>query len=392
VSGRGNVTRRGRNSWRVKFDLGADPVTGRRLTRFVTVRGTRRQALAELTKLLRSADTGEYVDPANTTVAEFLERWLRDWAAVNVSPSTLQRYAGIVRMQLIPHLGEIKIQKLQADRVAEVYATLLREGRCKKTEDAPIAGLSPRTVSHIHRVLHLALRIAAKWKLIALNVADSVDKPKADDKEVEIIQADALPGLLEALRGKMLYTVAVTALGTGARRGELLALRRQDIDLAAGTMKIERTLEQTKVGGLRFKSPKSKRGKRTIKLPADVITVLRERLKEQQEQWLALGRGRVPPDALIFATWDGSPRSPNALSKDWAEAMSKLGLPYTLHALRHTHASALIAGGMDVETLSRRLGHAKTSITLNTYSHVFKPADDRAASIMDAVFSSGRTD
>jgi integrase len=82
----------------------------------------------------------------------------------------------------------------------------------------------------------------------------------------------------------------------------------------------------------------------------------------------------------------------NALSKDWAEAMSKLGLPYTLHALRHTHASALIAGGMDVETLSRRLGHAKTSITLNTYSHVFKPADDRAASIMDAVFSSGRTD
>jgi len=362
VSGRGNVTRRGRNSWRVKFDLGADPVTGRRLTRFVTVRGTRRQALAELTKLLRSADTGEYVDPANTTVAEFLERWLRDWAAVNVSPSTLQRYAGIVRMQLIPHLGEIKIQKLQADRVAEMYATLLREGRCKKTEDAPIAGLSPRTVSHIHRVLHLALRIAAKWKLIALNVADSVDKPKADDKEVEIIQADALPGLLEALRGKMLYTVAVTALGTGARRGELLALRRQDIDLAAGTM------------------------------PADVITVLRERLKEQQEQWLALGRGRVPPDALIFATWDGSPRSPNALSKDWAEAMSKLGLPYTLHALRHTHASALIAGGMDVETLSRRLGHAKTSITLNTYSHVFKPADDRAASIMDAVFSSGRTD
>jgi integrase len=388
----GHIQRRGPNSWRIKFDIDVDSNTGKRRTRYYTVKGTKRQAQAELTKLLASANAGTYVDPANTTVPEFLERWLRDWGSVNVSPSTLQRYAGIVHKQIIPQVGKIKIQKLQADKIAEMYATLLREGRCKKTEDASTSGLSPRTVGHVHRVLHRALDIAAKWGVVALNAADKVDAPKVEEEEVEIIQADALPGLLNALRGKMLYAIAVTGLGTGIRRGEMLALRWQDVDLTAGTMKIERTLEQTKVGGLRFKAPKSKRGRRTITLPAGVIAVLRARMKEQQEQWLALGRGRVLPNALVFATWDGSPRSPGALSTDWAEAMIKLGLPYTLHALRHTHASALIAGGMDVETLSRRLGHAKSSITLDVYSHLFKPADDRAVSIMDAVFSGGRTE
>jgi integrase len=172
----------------------------------------------------------------------------------------------------------------------------------------------------------------------------------------------------------------------------MLALRWQDIDLNAATMRIERSLEQTKKGGLRFKAPKTKRGRRTISLPADVVAALRARLKEQREQWLALGAGRVPNDGLVFATWDGSTRTPNALSKDWAETMAALGLPYTLHALRHTHASALIAGGMDVETLSRRLGHANATITLKVYSHLFSNTDDRAADIMDAVFSRVRTD
>jgi integrase len=163
----GHIQRRGPNSWRIKFDIDVDSNTGKRRTRYYTVKGTKRQAQAELTKLLASANAGTYVDPANTTVPEFLERWLRDWGSVNVSPSTLQRYAGIVHKQIIPQVGKIKIQKLQADKIAEMYATLLREGRCKKTEDASTSGLSPRTVGHVHRVLHRALDIAAKWGVVA---------------------------------------------------------------------------------------------------------------------------------------------------------------------------------------------------------------------------------
>jgi len=114
--------------------------------------------------------------------------------------------------------------------------------------------------------------------------------------------------------------------------------------------------------------------------------------KAQHEQALALGLGKIRDDALILATWDGKPRTPNALSKDWSETMIDLGMKITLHALRHTHASQLIAAGMDVVTISRRLGHASPTITLVVYGHLFSNTDDRAAEIMEAAFSQTRTD
>ena len=138
MSGRGNVTRRGRNSWRVKFDLGADPVTGRRLTRFVTVRGTKRQAQAELTKLLSSADTGAYVairtrNPHKETVQEFAERWLRDWVARNTSNKTFERYEALIKVHVLPRIGSIPIQKLRAADLQKLYAGLT-------VADAPLKG------------------------------------------------------------------------------------------------------------------------------------------------------------------------------------------------------------------------------------------------------------
>jgi integrase len=114
---------------------------------------------------------------------------------------------------------------------------------------------------------------------------------------------------------------------------------------------------------------------------------LRAHRKAQQERWLALGLGKVRDDALVFATSAGEPRMPDALSKDWSELMAGFDFKVTLHALRHTHASQLIAAGMDVVTISRRLGHASPTITLAVYGHLFSNTDDRAAEIMEAAFS-----
>jgi integrase len=178
--------------------------------------------------------------------------------------------------------------------------------------------------------------------------------------------------------------VASLGLGIGLRRGEMLALRWQDIDLVRGQLHVERSLEQSKRHGLRFKAPKTKYGRRTVSIPAATLADLRTHKKEQQERWLHLGLGRVPEDALVLSTWDGVTRVPDALSKDWSVAMADLGLKVTLHALRHTHASALIAAGVDVLTISRRLGHASPTITLGVYGHLFSNTDDRAAQAMDA--------
>jgi integrase len=170
------------------------------------------------------------------------------------------------------------------------------------------------------------------------------------------------------------------------RRGELLALRWQDVDLNGARLRVERSLEQTTRGGLVFKSPKTRHGRRTITLPASTVAELRTHWKAQQERRMALGQGKAPEDSLVFAAWHGSTRSPNALTKEWALAMSKAGLPITLHSLRHTHASTLIASGLDVLTISRRLGHGSPAITLNVYGHLFK-TDDRAADAMEKVVS-----
>ena len=210
---------------------------------------------------------------------------------------------------------------------------------------------------------------------------------RVEDTEVDILREGEIKELLDKLRGRLLYTVALLALATGMRRGEMLALRWQDVDLDAGKIRVERSLEQTKVGGLRFKSPKTKRGRRNITIPPAVVGELRAHRKAQQERWLAFGRGRLLEDTLVFATWDGEIRSPNALSTEWAETMLNFGMKATLHSLRHSHASQLIAAGMDVLTISRRLGHASAAITLGVYGHLFSSTDDRAAAIMQASFA-----
>jgi integrase len=379
----GHVRRRGQRSWELKFDIGTDPLTGKRITKYHSFKGTKREAEAELVRLKAGADRGDYVDPSKTTLAEFLDRWERDWAAVNVGPKTLERYRELLKCHVRPHVGAVAIQKLQPVHLAELYAKLLREGR------GDGRGLAARTVGHVHRAIHKALVVATEWGVVQRNVADVAKPPKVQAGEIEILGENATRALLQQLRGRALYPLAVIGLATGMRRGELLALRWRDVDLDGGKLRVEQSLEQTKVGGLRFKAPKTKHGRRTVTLPASVVSELRGHWKAQQEHRLKLGTGKAPDDALVFANWDGTPRSPNATTKEWRRTLAVLDLPaVSLHALRHTHASQLIASGMDVLTISRRLGHGSPTITLGVYGHLFSNTDDRAAQVIEAAFGS----
>ncbi len=193
--------------------------------------------------------------------------------------------------------------------------------------------------------------------------------------------------MLDALRGRWVYPITVLALATGARRGELCALRWKDVDLDTARIRIEKSLEQTNAG-LRLKEPKTKAGRRTISIPPAVVAELRAHWRAQQEQRLALGAGRAPDDAPVFARPDGEPIPPDTLTQEWARLVRILKLPkVTFHALRHTHASQLIANGLDVVTVSRRLGHGNPTVTLNVYSHLFGNTDERAVAIIEAAMS-----
>jgi integrase len=194
---------------------------------------------------------------------------------------------------------------------------------------------------------------------------------------------------LRQLEGRTLHPIVSFLLGTGARRGETLALRWQDVDFDKGIVRIERSLEQTKAG-LRFKAPKTKNARRNVAISPWLVAELRAHRARQHERRLSLGLGRAADDSLVFAKWDGSTRQPIWLTHKFAAAMAALKIDCTLHGLRHTHVSQLIAAGLDVLTISRRIGHASPRITLEVYGHLFANTDARAAEIMEATFAKVR--
>jgi len=371
---KGTITRRGKSSWRLKFDVGRD-TSGKRKIRYVTVRGKRQDAERELAKQLSAFNDGIDVEPAKVAVADYLRQWLD---AAKIAPKTLERYRQLAEQQIIPHLGSTAIQKLRPAQIAAWHETLLREGG---KGGRP---LSARTVGHAHRVLHAALARAAATEVVSRNVVGVIRTPKVEIEEVQILSASDVVGVLERTKNHPLGAIIALALATGARRGELLALRWGDIDLDAGTLRIERSVEQTKTG-VTFKSPKTRNGRRTISLPPTAVDLLRTLRRDRLELHLALGLGGDISGALLFSTPEGAPISPNNLSRDWRRVVAAHGLPPVMfHALRHSHASALIAAGMDPVTVSKRLGHGSPAVTLTVYAHLFQKTDLAAASVIEA--------
>ena len=363
---RGYIVKRGANSWRIQIEL--DRVGGKRHRRFVTVKGTRKDAQRELARLLVSADTGTLpADPTQATVGEYVTASLDSRA--DLSPKTLERYRELARHQIVPHVGEVKLQKLRPEHIEHWHAALLAKG------------LSARTVRHAHRLLSSVLKRAVENGAVARNVAAIRRPPAVEERELEILTPEHIAAVLNSLKGRTLHPIVSLALATGMRRGELLALQWCDVDLDAGKLRVERSVEETKAG-LRIKPPKTKRGRRTITLPAGAIALLRAHKIEQMQLRLKLGQSGPP--TLLFGTIDGALLSPNNVTRAWYRACRKAGLPgLSFHALRHTHASLLIAGGEDLLVVSRRLGHAKASVTLDVYAHLLDGADAGAAKTIE---------
>jgi integrase len=233
----------------------------------------------------------------------------------------------------------------------------------------------------------IAFSAAVKWGVVAVNPVAAAEPPRVPHTEIEILTPGEIKTVLAALRGRPLCPVAVLALATGMRRGELAALRWGDVDFDGGKIRVERSLEQTNAG-LTFKSPKTKAGRRTVSIPTSIVAELRRHWSKQQQQRLVLGMGKAGADDLVFARPDGRPWAPDSLTSAWQKAVATLKLPtVTLHALRHTHVSQLIAAGLDVVTISRRVGHSNPTITLGVYAHLFGNTDERAAVAVEAALA-----
>jgi integrase len=253
--------------------------------------------------------------------------------------------------------------------------------------DGKEGGLSPRTRRHIHRILSTALNRAVEQQLIGRNPCDVFKKrlPKVERRDMATLTAEQSQVLLTAIRHTRVYWPVLIALATGARRGEILALRWRNVDLDRGAVSIVESLEQTKAG-LRAKAPKSEKA-RAITLPAFAVDELRRLKREQAQSLLALGI-RQTGDTLLCARADGEPMQPRSLTHEFTRLIGRTkSIPRVrFHDLRHSHATQLLVAGVHPKVAQERLGHSTITVTLDLYSHVTATMQEDAAAKIDSAF------
>lgn len=374
---RGHIIKRYSNSYTIVLNLGRDPATGKRKQQWVSVKGTKKDAEKRLAELLHQLDTGSFMKPDKTTVADFLQRWLQDYCKPNLSPRGYERYESVSRVHLIPALGHVPLTALKPEHLQRLYTAKLN------------SGLAARTVRYQHVILHKALETAMKWGLVARNVADGVDVPRARQTEIQTWDESEVACFLEAAKGSPYYALFYTNLFTGMRRSELLALRWQDIDFLYGQVSVSRGLHHLVDGSYVFTQPKSVKSRRTISLTPSTSLLLQEHKAKKEFDHRMLGILSQASD-LVFSTPDGKPLRPNTVSRAWATLAARCGVKViSFHAGRHTHASLLLRQNVHPKIVQERLGHSSIAVTLDTYSHVAPGLQEAAAQKFDDIIKLG---
>ena len=213
----GNITQRSPGSWRLKYDIGQDPATGKRQTRYKTVRGSKRDAQRELRRLLKDVDDNRHVDVTKQTLGDYLDDWLKNHRTT-VSPRTAERYGEMIENHIKPALGNVQLSQVTTARLDEFYAEKLESGRLDGK-----GGLSPQTVLHLDRLLHVVFDDARRQRRVAFNPVDDAKRPKVEKKAKQTLSTEEFVALLEKAEGGRLHAPILTILATGLRRGELLA-------------------------------------------------------------------------------------------------------------------------------------------------------------------------
>jgi integrase len=368
---RGSIIKRG-STYSIVLDLGRG-LDGRRVRRWHSGYRTKKDAERARTELLARLDQGTYVEPSRLTLATFLrEQWLPG-LATRVRATTLHSYRTNLERYVLPRVGQVMLQRLTPAHLNSLYGALQATGG---RDGGP---LSARTVQAVHMTVRKALGDAARWGLVARNVAQLADPPSPKRADMRTWTAAQLRAFLEHVESERLAALWMLAASTGMRRGEVLGVRWVDVDLDLARIAVRQTLvlagRQVVVS-----EPKTSRGRRSIALDPRTVAALRAWKAAQAAERLAWGPSWVD-SGLVFTREDGTPIHPEWLSDAFEWRVRAAGLPrLRFHDLRHTHASLGLAAGVPVKVMSERLGHATSSFTADAYQHVTPALEEQAAS------------
>lgn len=393
--------------------------------------------------------TGQFLD-STVTLAEFSERWFKDYAEKGLKAQSITGYKSLMP-RIIKALGHIRLCNLRPNHLLEFYNNLAEKGvrddtKYKAVDDfkqilknanmtqtelskksgvsvttirtcvkgnnvsketaaklaealnrsnlfTPAEGqdkLSNSTIAKYHRLLSSMLTAAVRWQVIPSNPCSRVEPPKYQYEEAAALDEDGVAQLIDCLNNEPIkYRAAVMLiLYTGLRRGELCGLNWDDVDMVNGIVNITKELLYTPARGLYEDTPKTKQSNRAVSIPPDMIKLLKEYERKQAAERLKMG-DLWKGSGKLFVTNNGEPLRPDSFSAWFKKFVRRNNLPdIHVHSLRHTSSTLLIASGVNIATVSSRLGHANKTTTLNIYTHAIKSADKQAAEQLQNIFHS----
>ena len=370
----GNIVERKRKngvSYEITVEGERDLYTGKRNRVFKTIKGSKKEANAVMHQMMADMDRGIAVRKSPKKIAEWLDEWL-DLYLPNVEETTRIGYKSKINCYLKPALGDIYVQSLRTDHVQKMVNNMVAKG------------LSAKNIRDTYNNINAAMKKAVVLRMVPYNPCEGVALPKLKRYKAKVYNVQMIHHLLDIAEGTDMYLPILLCVTLGLRRGELLALRWDNVDFKNKVLKIRSNMVRGEKDYV-IKAPKSEAGVRDISLGDEVLAVLqKERTKYVTD--IFSYDGHFQNLNFVIRQEDGSPLRPDSMSRKWRRFLEEHKLPsIRFHDLRHSNATALIQAGVNPRVVQQRLGHADVNITLSTYTHVLPEMDVEAAEKLDQI-------
>lgn len=323
---------------------------------------TEEEVYEKLEKITAEITLGTFFEPSKMKLKEWMETWLKDFKKNSIKAKTYESYEQLIRLYINPVIGAIALDKLNNIQIQRMLNNM---------------SVSPRTIKYTATVLKMALKHAVTTGLIQKNHAENISLPKQIKKEAKVLDRESLQKFIEACRTHRLGPAFYLAACTGMRRGEVLALKWQDVDLINASIKVERTYNRVKVfdrAKIEYKAIisdcKTQKSNRVLPILPELKECLELHYTRSRIELFKKGK-KISQDTFLFLTLGGNIYNPRSFSKDYYQFLDKTGIKkINFHALRHTFATIALEQGIELKVISELLGHSSVSFTADTYCHV----------------------
>lgn len=362
----------GSTSYQLTVETDRDPLTGKRNRYYKTVKCGKRQADAELRKMIAKIEGGGISQPSAMKLADWLDTWLETYLP-NIEETTRDGYREKIDNYIKPNLGHLPLKALSPKIIQDWINNLMKEN------------LSPKTIRNAYNNLNAALKKAVILQMIVRNPCEGTELPKLQKYQAQVYSVAMIQQALVAADSVSLYLMILLGACVGLRRGEMAGLRWDHIDFTKETLTVVQNRVHAKKSVVE-KAPKTQAGNRTIAIGKDVANALRVAKAAYDE---AAKKPGFQALGYVLCRKDGKPFHPDSVTQKWERFVDKVQLPkIRLHDLRHSNATALIAAGVSAKIVQHRLGHSEISTTLNIYTHVLPEMDgDAAEKLNQSLFS-----